>query len=147
MSVHHSQCNYHYQSTKQPPEIMRLSSIFRQCHQDNTDTLLSSSLLLCIECKWRQSDSQRQTGKEMAWTIIKVWMCNQREKWGEKRKNIQEGETKMQQTKDENWLKKKGDRQEISWKITLEWIELDTAFTLGEFAFSKFYFSLGIKTR
>lgn len=29
-------------------------------------------------------------------------MCNQREKWGEKRKNIQEGETKMQQTKDEN---------------------------------------------
>lgn len=49
--------------------LWTLSSIFRQYHQDNTNTLLSNSPWLCVEVEtewWPEAD----TGEEMAWTII-----------------------------------------------------------------------------
>lgn len=68
-----------------PWALMRFSSIFRQGHQDNANALLSSSLLLCMKCKWRQSDCQGRHREEMAWTIIKVKkkLDREREKEGE----------------------------------------------------------------
>lgn len=60
---------------------MRLSSIFRRCHQDNTNTLLSKLTVIMhavqVKTEWWP---EAHAGGETAWTIVKVWMCNHGEK-------------------------------------------------------------------
>lgn len=54
-----------------PPEIMGLSSIFRQCHQHYTNTLLSLSLIMHGVEVETERRPEADTGEKTAWRIIK----------------------------------------------------------------------------